>query len=386
MSLAAATMTPRYLAGAVGADLAERMVFVGGPRQVGKTTFALSLLGEGSDESSPAYLNWDDLAHREEILAARLPARQPRIIFDEIHKYAEWRGLIKGLYDTHRSSISFLVTGSARLDYYRKGGDSLQGRYHYYRLHPFTLREGGRHPDAQSTAHLLRFGGFPEPFLRGEERFHRRWMREHSARVVHEDLRDLEQVREVSRLDLLLAHLPSCVGSPLSVNRLRKLLQASHESVERWIAAFERLYLCYRLPPFGSASIRAVRKEQKLYFWDWSRVHDPGARFENMVAGHLLKYCHFVEDSEGYAMELRFLRDTDGREIDFVVVRDGRPELAVECKSGERRVAPACRYVRQRSEIPRFYQVHLGSADFGDAASATRVLPFWTFCNELALP
>ena len=105
-----------------------------------------------------------------------------------------------------------------------------------------------------------------------------------------------------------------------------------------------------------------------------------------MVAGHLLKYCHFVEDSEGYAMELRFLRDTDGREIDFVVVRDGRPELAVECKSGERRVAPACRYVRQRSEIPRFYQVHLGSADFGDAASATRVLPFWTFCNELSLP
>ena len=362
------------------------MVFVGGPRQVGKTTFALSLLAGGSDESSPAYLNWDDLGHREAILAARLPAGQPRIIFDEIHKYAAWRGLIKGLYDTHRSSISFLVTGSARLDYYRKAGDSLQGRYHYYRLHPFTLREGGGRLDAQATAHLLRFGGFPEPFLRGEERFHRRWLREHSARVVHEDLRDLEQVREVSRLDLLLAHLPAWVGSPLSVNRLRILLQASHDSVERWIAAFERLYLCYRLPPFGSAPIRAVRKEQKLYFWDWSRVADPGARFENMVAGHLLKYCHFVEDTEGYAMELRFLRDTDGREIDFVVLRDGRPEFAVECKSGERNVAPACRYVRQRSEIPRFYQVHLGTADFGDAASATRVLPFWTFCNELALP
>ena len=377
---------PRYLTHAVTADLAERMVFVGGPRQVGKTTFALSLLGAGSDESSPACLNWDHLADREAILAARLPPGQPRVIFDELHKYAEWRGLIKGLYDTHRSSISFLVTGSARLDYYRKGGDSLQGRYHYYRLHPFTLPEGGHLTETRSVDHLLRFGGFPEPFLRGEERFHRRWLREHSARVVHEDLRDLEQVRDVSRLDLLLAHLPSCVGSPLSVNRLRKLLQASHDSVERWIAAFERLYLCYRVPPFGSTSIRAVRKERKLYFWDWSRVDDPGARFENLVAGHLLKYCHFIEDTEGYAMELRFLRDTDGREIDFVVLRDGHPEFAVECKSGARNVAPACRYVRRRTAIPRFYQVHLGDADFGDADSDVRVLPFRTFCRELALP
>ena len=277
------------------------MVFVGGPRQVGKTTVALSLLGSAADESSPAYLNWDYPLDREAILSARLPARQRLVIFDEIHKYAGWRGLIKGLYDKNRSSISFLVTGSARLD-------------------------------------------------------------------------------------LLLAHLPACVGSPLSVNHLRKLLQASHESVERWIAAFERLYLCYRLAPFGSAPIRAVRKERKLYFWDWSRVDEPGARFENMVAGHLLKYCHMVEDMEGHAMELRFLRDTDGREIDFVVLRDGRPEFAVEGKSGERRASPACRYMRERSSIPRWYQVHLGTADFGDENSATRVLPFPTFCRELSLP
>ena len=379
-------MTPRYLAEAVTADLADRMVFVGGPRQVGKTTFALSQLGAGSDESSPAYLNWDHPVDRAEILAARLPPKQRLVIFDELHKYAAWRGLIKGLYDKHRSSISFLVTGSARLDYYRKGGDSLQGRYHYYRLHPFTLLEADLDAGADAVAQLLRFGGFPEPFLRGEERFHRRWLREQSARVVHEDLRDLEQVREVSRLDLLLAHLPACVGAPLSVNRLRKLLQASHESVERWIAAFERLYLCYRLAPFGSARIRAVRKERKLYFWDWSRVNDPGPRFENLVAGHLLKYCHLVEDTEGHAMELRFVRDTDGREIDFVVLRDGHPEFAVECKSGDRNASPACRYFRERTGIPRFYQVHLGTADFGDADTDTRVLPFWTFCGELELP
>ena len=377
-------MEQRYIKDSIEADLADRMVFIGGPRQVGKTTLALSLLEGQQDESSPAYLNWDVLADRENILAERVPSGQPRVIFDEIHKYANWRNLMKGLYDKNKKSLSFIVTGSARLDYYRKGGDSLQGRYHYYRLHPFTATEHAK--EQGPVEELLRFGGFPEPFLRGEARFHRRWLREHSARVLHEDLRDLENVREVSALELLLSHLSACVGSPLSVNSLSQLLRVSHESVERWLAIFERLYLCYRIPPFGAGRIRAVRKEKKLYFWDWSRVEDPGPRFENMVAGHLLKYCHHVEDTEGHGMELRFIRDTDKREVDFVVLRDGAAEFAVECKSGDRRVAPACSYFRERTDIPRFYQVHLGTRDFGSADAGTRVLPFATFCHEVTLP
>jgi predicted AAA+ superfamily ATPase len=293
---------------------------------------------------------------------------------------------MKGLFDKHKSAVAFIVTGSARLDYYRKGGDSLAGRYHYYRLHPFTVMEGGRATDRALVEHLLRYGGFPEPFLKASERFHRRWMREQSARVLREDLRDLESVREVSMLELLLSHLPACVGSPLSVNSLSQLLQVAHESIERWLAIFERLYVCHRISPFGARRIRAVRKERKLYFWDWSRVQDAGPRFENMVAGHLLKYCHFVEDTEGHDMELRFLRDTDRREVDFVVLRDGHPEFAVECKSGERNASPACRYFRERTEIPRFYQVHLGASDYGHADTSTRVLPFATLCRELNLP
>jgi predicted AAA+ superfamily ATPase len=379
-------MIPRYITESVEADLAEKMFFVGGPRQVGKTTFALSLLGQDQDESSPAYLSWDVLADREEILAARIPGGRKRIVLDEIHKYARWRNLMKGLFDKNKSSVSFIVTGSARLDYYRKGGDSLQGRYHYYRLHPFSVTEIKPVPDRRLVEQLLRFGGFPEPFLKGDARFHRRWMREHSARVVHEDLRDLENVREVSMLELLLSHLPACVGSPVSVASLSRLLQVAHESVERWLSMFERLYVCYRIPPFGAKRIRAVRKEKKLYFWDWSRVEEPGPRFENMVAGHLLKYCHHVEDTKGHTMELRFIRDTDKREVDFVVLRDGRPEFAVECKSGERSVSPACNYFRERTSIPRFYQVHLGSKDFGNATANTRVLPFATFCQEVGLP
>ncbi len=379
-------MKHRYILESVEADLKDKMVFIGGPRQVGKTTFALVLLDGDQSESSPAYLNWDVLADRENIMAGRIPPGQPRVILDEIHKYARWRNLVKGLFDKNKSSVSFVVTGSARLDYYRKGGDSLQGRYHYYRLHPFSVMECDAHPGKPIVEQLLKFGGFPEPFFKGTERFQRRWMREQSNRILHEDLRDLEHVREVTLLELLLQHLPACVGSPLSVNSLSKLLQVAHESVEHWLAIFDRLYLSYRICPFGSKRIRAVRKEKKLYFWDWARVENPGARFENMLACHLLKYCHFMEDTQGYSMELRYIRDTDKREIDFVVMRDGQAEFAVECKSGDRDAAPACRYFRERTDIPRFYQVHLGHRDFGNPESGTRVLPFSTFCRELALP
>ncbi len=379
-------MKARYIRDTVTTDLSEKMVFIGGPRQVGKTTFALSVLPGNQNETARAYLNWEHLDDRERILAAQLPASEPLIIFDEIHKYANWRNLMKGLYDKHKSSVSFLVTGSARLDYYRKGGDSLQGRYHYHRLHPFSLTELTSSPDADTVEQLLKFGGFPEPLFKATDRFHRRWLREHAHRVIHEDLNELENVREISNLDLLLHHLPACVGSPLSVNRQSKLLQVAPQTVDHWLTIFERLYLCYRIPPFGGTRIRAVRKEKKLYFWDWSRVPQPGPRFENMVAGHLLKYCHFKEDTEGYAMELRYIRDTDKREVDFVVLRDGIPEFAVECKTGDRKASSACRYFRERTDIPRFYQVHLGERSFGNADSDTLVLPFSTFCKELALP
>jgi len=379
-------MLNRYLTENVREDLEQRMVFVGGPRQVGKTTFGLSLLSDQLKEKSPAYLNWDDLADRESILSGAFPSEQSLLILDEIHKFSDWRNLIKGFWDKNKSTVSLLVTGSARLDYYRKGGDSLQGRYHYYRLHPLTLMEVDPVASSSSVEQLLQFGGFPEPFTQGTERFHRRWLREMTARLTHEDVRDLENVREHSKLDLLLHHLPACVGSPLSVNALRKLLQVSHESVERWLTILDNLYVTFRIPPMGGARIRAVKKEQKLYFRDWSRCAEPGVRFENMVACHLLKYCHWVEDSEGYDMELRYVRDTDGREVDFVVLQDRKPLFAVECKCGERNESTACRYFRERTEIPEFYQVHLGAKDQGIEHTGTRVLPFAHFCEVKQLP
>lgn len=375
----------RYLHAPVTADLAARkMVFVGGPRQVGKTTFGLSFL-EPPSERHPGYLNWDELQARAALLRGELPADQPVVLLDEVHKYARWRGLLKGFYDTRKNSVSFIVTGSARLDHYRKGGDSLQGRYHSYRLHPFSLTEAASGNRAGLTE-LLRWGGFPEPLFGGSDRLWRRWQRERMERVLYEDLRDLEHVRELSLIELLVSHLPDCVGSPLSVGSLRTLLQVAHESVERWITILENLYVCYRIPPFGAPRIRAVKKEQKLYFWDWSQVPGAGPRFENLVASHLLKFCHFREDTEGHRMELRFLRDTDKREIDFVVLENRKPIFAVECKSGEARPNPHAAYFRTRTPIPRFYQVHTGLRDHGDADTGVRVLPLPKFCELLGLP
>ena len=210
----------RYLKNPVKEDLRDKMVFVGGPRQVGKTTFALTFLPKSS-EKHPAYLNWDDISVRRDLLKGDLPGGEKLLILDEIHKFSGWRSLIKGFYDTNRSERSFIITGSARLDYYRKGGDSLQGRYHYYRLHPFSMAELNKKPTRDDFDLLFRFGGFPEPCLRGENRFWRRWQRERLQRVIYDDIRDLENIKEISLLELLAGELPNRVGAPLSVKNLK---------------------------------------------------------------------------------------------------------------------------------------------------------------------
>ncbi len=376
----------RYIETYIKEDLQDKnMIFLGGPRQVGKTTLALSFLKNGS-EQHPAYLNWDDIRTHGPLLRGELPSNQGLLIFDEVHKFARWRNLIKGFYDTRKSVTRFIVTGSARLDYYRKGGDSLQGRYHYYRLHPFSLCELNSNPTSEDIKQLLQFSGFPEPLFKCGDRHWRRWQKERIERVLRDDLRDLEQVKEISLIELLIEELPSRVGSPLSIRNLKETLQVAHDTAERWISILERLYVCFRIAPFGSPKIRAVKKEQKLYFWDWTQVLEPGVRFENLVASHLLKYCHFLEDTEGYKMELRYFRDTDQREVDFIVMQDKQPLFAVECKSGEKAASSTLHYLRERTQIRRFYQVHLGTKDYGDAQTKVRVLPFQTFCKELALP
>ena len=368
----------RYLTELVKADLSEKMVFIGGPRQVGKTTFAKSLIGAASDLHN-AYFNWDNAEHRTRIRGKDWPATEPLIVFDELHKFARWRGLIKGFYDTQNHQHAFLVTGSARLDHYRKGGDSLLGRYHYYRLHPFSLPELGYTQGALDA--LMQFGGFPEPLFKQSRRTLRRWHLQRLSRLIREDLVDLERVREVTLVEHLAEVLPDRVGSPLSIKNLSEDLQVDFKTIDRWVGILENLYYAYRIAPYGAQKIRAVKKEQKLYLWDWSLISNIGTRFENLVASQLLKYCHFLEDTEGYRMELRFLRDSDKREIDFVVLKDRRPIFAVECKTGEKALSPHIAYFQKRTPIPIFYQVHLGTRH-QSPMPGVEILPFDVFCKK----
>ena len=331
----------RYLKAQVVADLKRKMVFLGGPRQVGKTTLARSLLRDKA-----AYLNWDFGEHRQKILTMQFP-RQPLLVLDELHKYRQWRNYLKGLYDVKQDQYSILVTGSARLDYYRFGGDSLQGRYHFLRLHPLSVAELGIETKSDFTS-LIRLGGFPEPYFSGSTGAARRWSREHREFLLQEELRDLETVHDMGQLELLMLRLPELVGSPLSINSLTEDLQISHKTIARWLMVLERIYAIFRIAPFGAPRIRAVKKSQKHYHFDWNVIPDEGLRFENLVASHLLKWVHYQIDTRGRELELRYFRDVDGREVDFVLLEDRKPFQFIEARWSDSEIAPGLRYLKLR--------------------------------------
>lgn len=337
----------RYLEDPVKKDLKRKMVFIGGPRQTGKTSLAKHLLKNANQELTKRYLNWDSLEDREKIMREIFPAGKGLLVLDEIHKYSKWRQAVKGLYDKRGEELEILVTGSARLDYYRRGGDSLQGRYHFYHMFPFTLSEL-EGSTFSTLMDLLNYGGFPEPFLLASEKETRRWSREYRFHMVRDDLRDLERVQDADSIEKMVYRLPELVGSPLSLNSLREDLQVSHQSVSRWLNMLENLYMIFRIYPFGAPRIRAVKKEAKHYHLDWTLLDDEGLRFENLVACHLLKWCYFVQDTEGFRMELRYFRDVDRREVDFVILKDGYPFHFIECKKAGREINPALRYLKRR--------------------------------------
>ena len=368
---------PRYLAPQVLRDLKEKMAFVAGPRQVGKTTMARSLPG-----AKAGYLSWDVPLDRERIFRRELPSGK-LWVFDEIHKYRPWRGFLKGLWDGRRAGQRVLVTGSARLDLYRYGGDSLQGRYHLLRLHPLSAAEL-KLKGASGLRDLLVLGGFPEPYFSGSEVAARRWSREYRNRLVREEVADLERVSDLGSLELLALRLPELVGAPLSLNALREDLQVAHKTVASWVSVLERLYAVFRLPPFGAPRLRAVKKEQKHYHFDWSLVPNEAARFENLVASHLLKWVHLEEDAKGRDLELRYFRDTDGREVDFVVTERRQPILLVEAKRGDQEVDRGLRYLKARYPRAGAWQLsETGTKDYV-TPEGIRVAPALALLRDLA--
>ena len=314
----------RFLTKFILDDLGNRMVFIGGPRQVGKTTLARNLVANQFNRTG--YFNWDSRNDRRKIMQSHWPGDAELIILDESHKYKKWKSLVKGEFDTLKYKFHFLIAGNARLDIYRQVGDSMLGRYHYYRLHPFTMAEilGNKsvpsvmeeipvRPIHQNDTFqaLFRFGGFPEPFLKQNARALRRWHNEKVERLFREDIRDLERVRDIGQMQLLGDLLPDRAGARLSINSIREDLEISHRSVSNWLNILESFYYLFRIYPFVGKTFRSLKKEAKLYLWDWSEISEPGARFENCVASHLLKLVHFLQDYEGYRANLYFIRSIE---------------------------------------------------------------------------
>lgn len=368
----------RYLESNIIQDLQDKMVFLGGPRQVGKTYLAKKLL----KKVGGSYLNWDIDEDRTKILDKTFP-RKHLIVLDELHKFRRWRNWLKGIYDGSRDDgLQILVTGSARLDLYRFGGDSLQGRYHYLRFHPLSVAELKIESKSDLRA-LLTLGGFPEPFLKGDLRGARRWSLEYRRRLIRDEVPKLERIEDISSLELLSQRLPRLVGAPLSINNLREDLDRTFKTVKNWLYVLEKLYHVFPVAPLGGSTLRAVKKERKFYLYDWSLIENDGYRFENFAACHLLKWAHYQEDIEGYPWELRYFRDRDCREVDFILVRNEKPELLIECKISETSVSESLLHLKRRFPNARAIQLVLNPAQEFTDPSGVEVLSALRFLKQL---
>lgn len=352
------------------------MVFVGGPRQVGKTTLAKKIL-----DGKSGYLSWDIPTDKERILRQEWP-HTSLWVFDEIHKYKSWRNMLKGLYDQFQGRKKILVTGSASLDYYRHGGDSLQGRYHHFRLFPLSVAEL-KIKNKKGLLDLLNLGGFPEPFFEGSQVEAKRWSSEYRHRLINEELTTLEHVVDMGKLELLSLRLPMLVGNPLSLNALREDLEVNHQTLSRWVEILERIYSIIRVPPFGAPRLRAVKKERKHYHLDWTLVPDMAMRFENLVAIHLLKWVYYEQDTKGRELELRYFRDVDGREVDFVITENLKPIQIIECKWADAGINAALNYFKTRFPSCEAWQISATGAKDYESTEGIRVTPACTFLAEL---
>jgi uncharacterized protein len=334
-------------------DLDEKMVFVTGARQTGKTTLS-KMLYERYD-----YLNQDVAADRLNINSMSWDRRRDLIIFDELHKKRGWKSWLKGVFDSEGVRPRLLVTGSAKLDTYRKVGDSLAGRFLSHRLHPLDVKElREQSPPAETLDRLMRIGGFPEPFLKGSEQYYKRWRRSHLDIILRQDILDLEVVRDIQSIETLVELLRHRVGSPVSFSSLARDLERDAKTVKRWLAILETLYVVFRVAPYHKNIARSLLKEPRYYFYDTGQVcDDQGARLENLVAAALRKELDRVEDSFGDTTDLHYLRTKDGNEIDFLVLVSGKPRALIEVKSSDS--APSRHFGRFAPVFPGADQVQL---------------------------
>jgi len=351
----------RYLETAVLADLKKKMVLISGPRQSGKTTLSKRLL---KDQFSGDYLNWDQVKDRKKILRQEWSDDLELLVLDEIHKKPNWKNFLKGIYDTKPDALSLLVTGSARLEYFQKSGDSMFGRYHAWRLHPFCLGEDPlKLPAKDRFSRFLERGGFPVPYLAESADEAQRWRKQRWSVLLREDLRDLESIRNVLQLELLAELLKECASGMISYSNLAEDVQIAPKTAKSWVTALEKLYLVFLVHPYTASLKRSISKTPKLYFTDPGDLleQSEGVRIENAVALNLLKRIHYIEDAYGDAIGLHYVRDKEGREVDFLVTLRRKPIALIEVKKSPQDHSGSLAYFRERLKVPTAILLHADS-------------------------
>ncbi len=372
----------RYLEEHIRKDLGDKIILLSGPRQVGKTTLSVQLA------PSHVYLNYDATSDRQVIHAEEWHRETNLVIFDELHKMKNWKSWIKGIYDTEGISPPILVTGSARLDTYKKGGESLAGRFFSYRLHPLTVKEICQNSEESADKaldNLIKLGGFPEPYLKKSEAFAKRFRRIHTDTIVREDLLDLERVRDIKSIEILIDLIKTRVGSTTSYASLANDLQVSIHTVKHWLQILENLYIIFAVRPYHKNIARSLLKEPKYYLYDTGAVEGGlGAKLENTVACALLRELHFLEDTTGSRVALHYLRDKEKHEVDFLVVVDNQPKLMIEVKVKDDRFSPSLfRFHRYLKDVSLYQVVYkLKHKKTKDAAT---MVPASEFLRDLEI-
>lgn len=355
----------------------KSMVFLVGPRQVGKTTLAKDI---SRSFVNNLYFNWDIPSDKALIMEnptffqeiKRRDTSTPLIIFDEIHKYKDWKNYLKGVYDEFHDGYQFLVSGSGRLDIYQKGGDSLAGRYLLFHLWPFTISELGKrnlpiddflenpiqiHVEGSESlkkewSQLSTVSGFPEPFLGNRTVTYRRWSNAYSSQLIREDIRDLTGIKSVLDMEMLYSLLPSKVGAPLSVPSLASDLKVSYNSVRGWLSVLERFFLIFTISPWTERVARAIEKERKIYLWDAPRIEEPASRFENMVAMELWRGVTNWNDLGYGQFSLHFIRNKEQQEVDFLIANGRKPVVLIEAKMSDTQPSPTLKKFQNALRIP----------------------------------